>query len=334
MPQPAAPDGAVTALDRAHALVAADLDRVNATIIQRMDSPVALIPQLSRHIVAAGGKRVRPMLTLLGAQLCGYSGARHIDLAACVEFIHTATLLHDDVVDDSSVRRGQDSANAIWGAKPSVLVGDFLFSRAFQLMVKDGSLKVLKILSDASATIAEGEVLQLSTANDVETDRATHLRVIEAKTARLFAAAAQIGAVVDDRGEAEEAALEAYGLNLGMAFQIADDVMDYAADGKLGKAPGDDFRDGKITMPVVIALERAEGEERAFWARTLEDQAIAEGDFARALTILNARAALKDALAGAHAYAQAAKDALDVFPEGQTRMAMRGLVDYAIARAA
>lgn len=322
------------ALSEAFALVADDMARVNAAIVAKMHSPVALIPQLAGHIVAAGGKRVRPMLTLLAADLVQYQGDRHIELAACVEFIHTATLLHDDVVDESVVRRGQDSANAVWGNKSSVLVGDFLFSRAFQLMVGDGSLKVLKILSDASATIAEGEVLQLTTANDIETDVAAHLAVVEAKTARLFAAASQIGAVVAERADEEEAALEAFGLNLGMAFQIADDVMDYAADGRLGKAVGDDFRDGKITMPVAIALADADADERAFWRRTMEAQDVADGDFEQAAALLRRHNAPARALEQATRFADDAVAALDVFADSPARAAMRALAEYSVTRAA
>jgi len=299
-----------------------------------MRGRVALVRQRAGDSGAAGGEGVRRMLTLLAAELVGDGGDRHIELAACVEFIHTATLLHDDVVDESAVRRGQNSANAVWGNKSSVLVGDFLFSRAFQLMVGDGSLKVLRILSNASATIAEGEVLQLTTANDIETDVAAHLAVVEAKTARLFAAASQIGAVVADRPDAEEAALEAFGLNLGMAFQIADDVMDYAADGRLGKAGGDDFRDGKITMPVAIALADADAEERAFWRRTMEAQEVADGDFEHAAALLRRHDAPARALAQATRFADDAIAALDVFAESPARTAMRALASYCVSRAA
>jgi octaprenyl-diphosphate synthase len=251
-------------LDRLSELLRGDLARVNALILERMQSPVALIPQLAGHIIAAGGKRLRPMLTLASARLCGYRGGeeagdRHVTLAAAVEFIHTATLLHDDVVDASDLRRGLATANAVWGNKPSVLVGDFLFSRAFQLMVEDGSLKVLGILSHASAVIAEGEVLQLVTSNDTATDEAAYLAVIRAKTAQLFAAASQIGAVIADRPDAEEAALTAFGLNLGIAFQLVDDMLDYSArQAELGKTVGDDFRDGKITLPIVLAFKRGD----------------------------------------------------------------------------
>lgn len=267
-----------------HGLVIDDLKRVNQVIVDNMQSPVALIPQLAGHLVAAGGKRLRPVLTLAAAKLCGFEGERHIALAACVEFIHTATLLHDDVVDESMLRRGRDSANAVWGNQPSVLVGDFLFARAFELMVADGSLKVLKILSKASSVIAEGEVLQLMTTNDTATSEESYLEVIRAKTATLFAAAAQIGAVVADRPKVEEEALESYGMNLGIAFQLIDDVLDYSAiQAELGKTVGDDFREGKISLPVVLAWRRGSAEDRDFWRRTLEKLEQQDGDLEHAI---------------------------------------------------
>jgi octaprenyl-diphosphate synthase len=298
-----------------------------------MQSPVALIPQLAGHIIAAGGKRLRPMLTLASARLCGYRGDRHLALAAAVEFIHTATLLHDDVVDASGLRRGLATANAVWGNKPSVLVGDFLFSRAFQLMVEDGSLKVLDILSRASAVIAEGEVLQLMTSNDLDTTEAQYLEVINAKTAALFAAAARIGAVLGERKDTEEKALEAYGRNLGIAFQLVDDMLDYSArQSELGKTVGDDFRDGKITLPIVIAFARGDAEERAFWRRTLEAGEQAPGDLDRALGILERRGALAETLARARVYAAAAIDALDRFPDNPMRRALVEAAAFATER--
>ncbi|MDP9128013.1 MAG: polyprenyl synthetase family protein, partial [Pseudomonadota bacterium] len=263
-----------TALDALTALVAEDMAAVNHLIIQRMESSVPLIPQLAGHIIAAGGKRLRPILTLASARLCGYQGLRHHKLAASVEFIHTATLLHDDVVDASSLRRGEPSANAMFGNQASVLVGDFLFSRAFQLMVEDGSIDVLRILSTASAVIAEGEVLQLTTTNDSGTSEQTYLEVVRAKTAELFAAACRIGAVVAGRPASEEEALRTFGLNLGIAFQIIDDALDYSAEQlRLGKTIGDDFREGKVTLPVILAIHRGNEAERAFWRRALDEQA-------------------------------------------------------------
>jgi octaprenyl-diphosphate synthase len=259
-------------LDPLSRLLKSDLERVNRLIVQRMHSPVALIPQLAGHIVAGGGKRLRPMLTLGCARLCGYRGDRHVALAAAVEFIHTATLLHDDVVDASDLRRGRDTANALWGNKPAILVGDFLFSRAFELMVADGSLRILEILSRASAIIAEGEVMQLMTTSDTATTEAAYLSVIQAKTAELFAAASRIGAVLAERPPPEEEALDCFGRNLGTAFQLVDDMLDFSAhQAELGKSVGDDFRDGKVTLPILVAFARGDEEERAFWRRTLED---------------------------------------------------------------
>ncbi len=315
-------------------LVGDDLKSVNQIIVDRMHSPVALIPQLAGHIVAAGGKRLRPMLTLAAARLCGYPGDRHKALAACVEFIHTATLLHDDVVDESDLRRGLATANAVWGNKASVLVGDFLFARAFQLMVADGSLRVLDILSNASAVIAEGEVLQLVTSNDTETSEQSYLEVIRCKTAALFAAACRIGAVVADRPRVEEEALDSFGLNLGIAFQLIDDVLDYSAkQSELGKSVGDDFREGKITLPVVLAFRRGDAEERAFWKRVLEDIDQAEPDLDHALALLERHGALRDTVARAGHYGAIARDALGIFPDSPAKRALLEIVDFCIERA-
>lgn len=322
------------AFARARALVAEDLARVDRLVVERLESGVPLIPQLARHLVAAGGKRIRPLLTLLSARLCGYAGSRHVGLAACVEFIHTATLLHDDVVDGSELRRGTPSANAIWGNKAPVLVGDFLFARAFQLMVEDGSLRVLAILSRASAIIAEGEVAQLGITGDVEADESRYLAVIEAKTAALFEAACRVGAAVAGRdGEVEER-LGAYGRNLGIAFQLVDDALDYAADRqRLGKSLGDDFREGKITLPVIVAIARGDAEERAFWRRTLAELDQRPGDFERAVELIRRHDAIGETLRRARAYGEAAREALAGFPPSPLRTAMLDLVDFAIARA-
>ncbi|HYM72652.1 MAG TPA: polyprenyl synthetase family protein [Stellaceae bacterium] len=321
-------------LDPLFRLMAADLERVNALIVSRMHSPVSLIPQLAGHIVSAGGKRLRPLLTLGCARLCGYRGGeRHVAIAAVVEFIHTATLLHDDVVDASDLRRGRDTANAVWGNKPAILVGDFLFSRSFQLMVEDGSLRVLEILSRAASVIAEGEVHQLMTANDTATSEASYLAVIEAKTAALFAAAARVGAVLADRPLDDELALERFGQNLGIAYQLVDDMLDFSAEQtELGKTVGDDFRDGKITLPIVIAFARGDAEERAFWRRTLEDSDQKPGDLERAMRILERRGALAETLARARAYAGAAIDALDCFPDSPLRRALIEAAAFATER--
>ncbi len=321
-------------IDGLQALVADDLKAVNEVIVQKMDSPVALIPQLAGHIVASGGKRLRPILTLAAARMCGYAGTRHIGLAACVEFIHTATLLHDDVVDASELRRGAASANALWGNQASVLVGDFLFSRAFQVMVADGSLPVLKILSDASATIAEGEVLQLMTTNDTQTGEGSYLDVIKAKTAELFAAACRIGAVVADRPRAEEDALYTYGLNLGIAFQLIDDVLDYSAEqAALGKTVGDDFKEGKLSLPVILAFHRGNDDERTFWRRTLEDLDQSDGDLDHAIALMQDHRALTDTVDRARHYGAVARDALGIFPSTPQKDALLELVDFCIDRA-
>lgn len=315
------------------ALVADDLRAVNRLILERMHSPVSLIPQLAGHIVAAGGKRLRPILTLASTQLCGYQGRRHVSLAACVEFIHTATLLHDDVVDQSNLRRGSSTANALWGNQPSVLVGDFLFSRAFQLMVADGSLKVLKILSDASAVIAEGEVHQLMTANDTRTTENDYLQVVASKTAALFAAACQIGAVVAERPEAEETALQEYGRNLGIAFQLVDDILDFSArQAELGKTVGDDFREGKITLPVILAFQRGDAGERAFWRRCLEELEQTDTDLDHAIALMTHHEALGDAMALAQQYGADAREALSVFPDSVVRRELFDLIDFCVER--
>jgi len=314
-------------------LVGPDLQACNRAIVARMDSPVALIPQLAAHLVAAGGKRLRPLLTLAAARLCGYAGTRHVHLAACVEFIHTATLLHDDVVDESLLRRGLSSANAVFGNKASVLVGDFLFARSFQLMVEDGSLKVLGILSHAAATIAEGEVLQLVTQNDLSTSEERYLDVVRGKTAALFAAACQVGAVVADRPPGEEQALRDYGMNLGIAFQLVDDALDYAADQvTLGKTVGDDFREGKITLPVLAAYQAADEEERAFWVRTIETSDQRDSDLERAMRLMSQSGAIKTTLDDAARFAAAAKEALTVFPDSPIRRALMDVADYTVSR--
>ena len=321
-------------LDRLSELIADDIKAVNALIVQHMDSPVDMIPQLAGHIIAAGGKRLRPMLTLGSARMCGYQGTRHFGLAASVEFIHTATLLHDDVVDESDLRRGSASANAVWGNKASVLVGDFLFSRAFQLMVADGSLEVLDILSNTSAVIAEGEVMQLITTNDTETGEPAYLDVIRAKTAQLFAAACKLGAVVAERPKVEEEALDTFGINLGIAFQVIDDVLDYSAkQATLGKAVGDDFREGKISLPVILAFHRGNDDDRKFWRRTLEDQEQTEGDLEHAIHLMEKHVALEDSVKRARHYGAMARDALGIFPDSPHKKAFIELIDFCIERA-
>ncbi len=333
-PNGAAADHVEDPIAALYALCQDDMTAVNALILQRMQSDVSLIPQIAGHIIAAGGKRLRPLLTLSTARLCGYQGEKHIGLAATVEFIHTATLLHDDVVDESGLRRGADTANAVWGNKPSVLVGDFLFSRAFLQMVHAGSLEILEILSHASAIIAQGEVQQLMTANDITTDEAGYLDVISSKTAALFAAACQISAVLAKRPEKETTALHTYGLNLGIAFQLVDDCLDYAAqEEQLGKALGDDFRDGKITLPVILAISQADDKERAFWRRTLEELDHHEGDFDHALMLIKKYDALEISLARAEKYSVAAVEALKQFPASPYRDALTSVATASVARA-
>jgi octaprenyl-diphosphate synthase len=325
--------GRKPSLDPLSRLLSGELERVNKLIVERMQSPVALIPQLAGHIVASGGKRLRPMLTLGCARLCGYSGNRHIALAAAVEFIHTATLLHDDVVDASDLRRGRDTANAVWGNKPPVLVGDFLFSRSFELMVADGSLRILEILSRASSVIAEGEVLQLTTTCDTGTSESAYLAVIEAKTAELFAAASRIGAVMAERPPEEEAALDRFGRNLGIAFQLVDDMLDFSAHQReFGKTVGDDFHDGKVTLPVLIAFARGDEEERAFWRRTIEELDHRPGDLDQAIRLIEERGALAETLARARGYAAAAIDALAIFRDGVERRALTEAAAFATER--
>lgn len=320
-------------LDKLHHLVQHDIRHVNELIIRSIDNGVPLIPQLASHIIASGGKRMRPSLTLISARLCNYSGERHIQLAACIELIHTATLLHDDVVDESALRRGSASANEIWGNKASVLVGDFLLSRAFQLMVQDGSLEALKILADASATIAQGEVMQLTTANNLETTGQQYIDVITAKTATLFAAACELGAVV--AGEhAKAKVLREFGLCLGVAFQIMDDTLDYVAEqGTLGKAIGDDFRDGKVTLPVILAYAKGTPEEKAFWKRTLEEQAIAEGDLKRAMDIIYKHDAITRSIAVADGYCETASGLISRFTDCPEKEALLEAIDFCTQRA-
>jgi len=315
-------------------LVASDIVRVNQVILEHGHSDISLINDLASHIIAAGGKRLRPSLTVAAAKLCGYDqGDRHVRLAACVEFIHTATLLHDDVVDESHLRRGAATANALWGNKSSVLVGDFLFSRAFQLMVKDGSLDVLKILSDASAIIASGEVHQLMVSHDLSIGQEVYEQVISAKTAALFAAACEIGAVVSNQLQWREP-LRQYGQALGMAFQLVDDALDYqSSEADLGKAIGDDFRDGKVTLPVLLAYQQGSAEERAFWESAIEEsETISNDDLLHAQTLLAKHHAFEQTIRVAEKFTQSARDALAVFPASKAKDALLEAADFAVAR--
>ena len=321
-------------LDAMMTLVGADMNGVNAVILERMQSKVALIPELAGHLIAGGGKRMRPMLTLACANLLGYPGTRHHKLAAAVEFIHTATLLHDDVVDGSGMRRGKRTANLIWGNPASVLVGDFLFARAFELMVEDGSLRVLRILSHASAVIAEGEVEQLTAQRRIETGEEQYLEIIGAKTAALFAAACRVSPVVAEASEEAELALECYGRNLGIAFQLTDDVIDYASDAAtMGKGVGDDFRDGKMTLPVILAYARGSDADRKFWQVAITGERVSDADLSHAIQLMRSTDALSDTIEHARSYGRRAIDSLAMFPASKAKAALIEAVEFAIARA-
>lgn len=314
--------------------LADDLSAVDALIRERMSSRNApRIPEVTAHLVDAGGKRVRPMLTLAAARLCGYDGDHHHKLAATVEFIHTATLLHDDVVDESRQRRGRPTANLLWDNKSSVLVGDYLFARSFQLMTATGSLKVLDILADAAATIAEGEVLQLTAAANLATTEDIYLKVVRGKTAALFAAAAEVGGVIAEVGDDQVTALRTYGDALGIAFQIADDLLDYGGDSAAtGKNLGDDFRERKLTLPVIKAVAQADDEERAFWKRTIEKGDQTDGDLDHALSLIARHGTMDATRADALGWSATAKDAIRALPEHPLRDMLSDLADYVVAR--
>jgi octaprenyl-diphosphate synthase len=312
----------------------ADMDRVNAMILSRTGSEVTMIPEVANHLISSGGKRLRPMLTLATAALAGYQGEGHVKLAAAVEFMHTATLLHDDVVDESDMRRGRPAARMVWGNEASVLVGDFLLGQAFKMMVEVGSLRALDILSTAAAVIAEGEVMQLAAAKNTATTEDEYLAVIRGKTAELFAAACEVGPVIAGKPKAEQAAARAYGMNLGIAFQLVDDALDYGGKSqKLGKNTGDDFREGKITLPVVLAFRRGSEQERAFWKKVLVDGDIAEGDLETATGLMARHGALADTIERARHYGDMAKDALALFPDSPMKDALVQAVDFCISRA-
>jgi octaprenyl-diphosphate synthase len=331
--QKPATDARSSPLETLSALLEPDMKSVNALILRHMDSPVTLIPQLAGYLIAAGGKRVRPLLTLAATQIYSGDMNRAHGLAAAVEFIHSATLLHDDVVDESAQRRGRDTANIVFGNQASVLVGDFLFSRAFQLMVTDGSLDVLRILSNASAIIAQGEVMQLAATGNLATTIDDYLEIIKAKTAALFAAACEVGPVISGAGHDAAQAMAEYGMNLGIAFQIADDALDYDADQeKLGKTIGDDFREGKMTAPVIIALQNADAEEKKFWARTIAEKSQDDSDLQQAQAILQRHNATKGALTLAQDYAERAQLALAEAPDHALRALLDTLCRFVVDR--
>jgi len=325
--------GKGSSIDRLIELVTADMERVNQTILSRTESHVSMVPDVANHLIVSGGKRLRPMLTLATAGLCNYSGSGHVKLAASVEFMHTATLLHDDVVDESDLRRGKLAARMVWGNSASVLVGDFLLGQAFKMMVEVGSLACLDVLATASTVIAEGEVMQLAAAKDTQTSEDDYLAVIRAKTAALFSAACEVGPILAQRPKAEIAACRGFGLNLGIAFQLIDDALDYGGTASLlGKNVGDDFREGKITLPIVLSFRRGSEAERAFWQRTLEQGEIKDGDLDAAIALLRKHRALEDTIERARHYGTMARDALELFPNSDWKAALNEVVNFCIDR--
>lgn len=321
-------------IERLTKLVAPDMERVNTAILARTGSDVTMIPEVANHLISSGGKRLRPMLTLAMARLSGYSGDGHIKLSAAVEFLHTATLLHDDVVDQSDMRRGKQAARMLWGNEASVLVGDFLLGQAFKMMVEVGSLQALDILSSAAAVIAEGEVMQLGAAKNTATNEDEYLAVIRAKTAELFAAACEVGPVLAGKDKSEIAACRSYGMNLGIAFQLVDDALDYGGkSAKLGKNVGDDFREGKITLPVVLSFRRGSDSERAFWNRTLGKGEVNDGDLDTAMGLMAKHHAIEDTVGRARHYGAIATDALALVPASDIKTALEETVAFCIARA-
>jgi octaprenyl-diphosphate synthase len=309
------------------------MERVNEIILARAGSNVELIPEIARHLIDSGGKRLRPMLTIAAAGMCGYEGDGRVKLAVSVEFMHTATLLHDDVVDESDLRRGKAAARMLWGNQASVLVGDFLLGQAFKMMVEVGSLEALEILSNAAAIIAEGEVMQLGAAKNTATTEDEYLAVIQAKTAALFSAAAEVGPVLAGRGRAERAAFRSYGTNLGLAFQLVDDALDYGGtSANLGKRVGDDFREGKITLPVVLSYRRGSDADRIFWKKALEDGEIGDRDLEHAIQLMRTHRAIDDTVERARHFGAVARDALAPFPDSPHKAALLEAVDFCIAR--
>lgn len=314
-------------------LVADDLEAINRIILDKAVSDVEMIPELAHHLIDSGGKRLRPMLALASAKLCGYTGSGHIRTASAVEFMHTATLLHDDVVDESDLRRGKSTARTIWGNQASVLVGDFLLGQAFRMMVDVGSLDALDVLSTAASVIAEGEVLQLSVAKNMETTEDDYLQVIRAKTAALFAAAAEVGPIVAKTDKASRSALKSYGMNLGLAFQLVDDVLDYGGkSADLGKNTGDDFREGKITLPVILSYRRGTQDERAFWRNAIEKGESSDENLEKALGLITKYNGLGDTIGRATHYGTIARDALAPLPESPWKNALLEVIDFCIER--
>ncbi len=328
-----APPARTQSIESLVSLVADDMQRVNDMILSKTGSEVTLIPEVAAHLIDSGGKRLRPMLTLAAAGLFGYRGDGHVKLAASVEFMHTATLLHDDVVDESELRRGKAAARMVWGNEASVLVGDFLLGQAFRMMVDVGSLPALQVLADAAAIIAEGEVMQLKTAHELETTEEGYMAVIRAKTAVLFASAAEVGAIVAGRGQDDRDALRRYGMELGLAFQLVDDALDYSGvQAELGKRVGDDFRDGKITLPVLIAYWKGDDEERRFWQAAMRQGNQTEEDLQRAIELMAAHGALEETVARATAHGNRAQEAIARLPVSAHREALLDVVDFCVNR--
>lgn len=314
-------------------LTAADMGRVNELILSKAGSDVEMIPEIANHLISSGGKRLRPMLTLAAAQMFGYSGEGHVKLATAVEFMHTATLLHDDVVDESALRRGKKTARMIWGNQASVLVGDFLLGQAFRMMVEVGSLEALDILSAAASIIAEGEVMQLAAAKNLETTEDEHFAVIKAKTAALFSAAAEVGPVIAQASRTDRAALRSYGMNLGLAFQLIDDALDYGGSSKdLGKNVGDDFREGKVTLPVILAYRRGTKAERTFWKRAIEDNVVDDAALEKAIGLMARHGAIADTIVRARHFGEIARDALAPLEATPQKSALIDVIDFCISR--
>ncbi len=315
-------------------LVSEDMEGINRLILDKAVSDVEMIPELAHHLIDSGGKRLRPMLTIAAAKMAGYQGREHVRVAAAVEFMHTATLLHDDVVDESDYRRGKKAARTIWGNQASVLVGDFLLGQAFRMLVDVGSLQVLRILSNAAAVIAEGEVMQLSAAKNLATTEDEYLGIVNAKTAALFLGAAESGAALADRPAEELAALRSYGKNLGIAFQLIDDALDYSGDSKnLGKAVGDDFREGKVTLPVILAFRRGGEDERNFWLQTIGEGKIEDGDLEHAVSLISRHDAITATVERARSYGTIARDAMEIFKDSREKRALQEVIGFCIARA-
>ncbi|RLP23260.1 polyprenyl synthetase family protein [Mesorhizobium sp. YM1C-6-2] len=317
------------------ALTSADMGRVNELILSKAGSDVEMIPEVANHLISSGGKRLRPMVTLAAAQMFGYSGEGHVKLATSVEFMHTATLLHDDVVDESDLRRGRKTARTIWGNQASVLVGDFLLGQAFRMMVDVGSLEALDILSTAASIIAEGEVMQLAAAKNLETTEDEHFAVIKAKTAALFSAAAEVGPVIAGVSRNDRAALRSYGMNLGLAFQLIDDALDYGGTSKdLGKNVGDDFREGKVTLPVILAYRRGTPAERRFWKAAIEENQTDDAALEKAVGLMTKHGAIADTIGRAGHFGGIARDALAPLESTPQKAALLDVIDFCISRVA